>query len=177
MMVRTIVEQKQNLFDNGNAFCEYTAMRARVGCDAERTYNALIEACHKKSYPNNYITHGGGGIEDFSGVPGGINEMMLQSYTGVIQLFLSWPRGKEGKFFNLRAYGAFLISSEIKDDEVQFVEIISEKGKEVTVNNPWSIAEVTKGKKMIKMTSERKITFATQAGEVYVMRAKGNNRG
>ncbi len=66
---------------NANAYCEYVQMRARVGCDADKTYRAMIQGCNI-SYPNRYMTAHGGGIEDFSATPAGIQEMMLQSHEG-----------------------------------------------------------------------------------------------
>jgi len=50
---------------------------------------------------------GGGGIETFAAVPLTINEMLLQSYEGIIRVFPNWNYKKEPHFENLRAYGAF----------------------------------------------------------------------
>lgn len=89
----------------------------------------MKEGCLNLSYLKRYMIAHGGGIEDFSAIPGGINEMMMQSHEDVIRIFPSWPGGKNAKFFHLRAYGAFLVSAEMKNDEVQWIEIISERGE------------------------------------------------
>ena len=38
-------------------------------------------------YPNSWIVQGGGGIETLAAVPLTINEMLLQSYEGIIRVF------------------------------------------------------------------------------------------
>ncbi len=158
-IARNTVEQKEYLFDNSNAICEYTAIRSRVGCDAERTYNELINVCKKYTMPNSWIFHGGEGIECFNVVPGGINEMMLQSFEDIIRVFPAWPKGRNAKFENLRAYGAFLVSSEIKDDEVEYIRILSEKGKKLCLQLPWDEKKIvekdTKPGELIEIRREK----------------------
>lgn len=163
---RNTLEQKDYLFFQGNAFCEYVQMRARVNCDAKKTYETLKKSCVKLSYQNRYMTAHGGGIEDFSAVPAGINEMMLQSHEGVIRVFPSWPKGKDAKFVNLRGYGAFLVSAERKNDEVISVEIMSEKGKELVFQNPWEQARIIRSGETVGSSSERSIKILTKPGDV-----------
>lgn len=167
-MARNTLEQKAYLFTQANAYCEYVQMRARVNCDAEKTFHAMIDGCRKLSYANRYMTAHGGGIEDFSAIPAGVNEMMLQGHEGVIRLFPSWPKGKDAKFANLRAYGAFVVSSEMKDDEIQFAEIISEKGRELTFLNPWGNAELTVNGVKRGSYTERRVVIDTKPGDVLV---------
>ena len=45
--------------------------------------------------------------------PGAVNKMLLQSYQGVLRLFPDWPKDRDARFGQLRAYGAFLVSSEL----------------------------------------------------------------
>jgi hypothetical protein len=42
-----------------------------------------------------------------------VNECLLQSYTGTLRLFPNWPAEKDAAFQDLRAVGAFLVSSTI----------------------------------------------------------------
>lgn len=44
---------------------------------------------------------------------------------------------KNAKFTNLRTYGAFLVSSSCKDGEIEYVTIVSEKGRTCKIENPW----------------------------------------
>ena len=87
--------------------------------------------------PNLWVYAYGGGIETCAGVVSCINEMLLRSYDGVIEVFPNWPVAKDASFSNLRAYGAFLVSSEKAKGSVRFVEIVSEQGKNLTLINPW----------------------------------------
>lgn len=137
---RNTLNQKSYLFDQTNALCEYSAMRAVVDCDSETTYNELVNICKKFARPNNWLFHSGEGIECFNAVPGAINQMFLQSHGDAIRVFPSWPENKDAKFDKLRAYGAFLVSSEIKDNTVLYIKIKSEKGRVLNVRLPWEKA-------------------------------------
>jgi alpha-L-fucosidase 2 len=68
----------------------------------------------------------------------GINEMLIQSHTGIIKLFPAIPEyWKDIEFNNLRTEGAFLISSELKDGKVIRIEINPEKGGIFNLHNPF----------------------------------------
>ncbi len=165
---RNTLEQKDYLFYNANAYCEYVQMRARVGCDPEKTYRAMIKGC-AISYPNRYMTAHGGGVEDFSAIPAGIHEMMLQSHEGVIRIFPCWPREKDAWFTRLRAYGAFLVSAQREGGAIRYVEVVSEKGKTLTVQNPWDCARVTVNGKEMAPCRESRLHLATQPGDTIVL--------
>ena len=51
--------------------------------------------------------------------------------------FPCWPREMDARFGTLRARGAFLVSAELKGGTVANVKIVSEKGRDCTVQNPW----------------------------------------
>ena len=63
--------------------------------------------------------------------------MMLQSFQGTLRIFPDWPMGSDAKFANLRAYGAFIVSSAIRSNVVQYVRVASESGGSFTLSNPW----------------------------------------
>lgn len=164
---RNTVIQK-DLFDNHNAFCEYTAMCARVGCDPQLMYDKLVEQCHLRGMANKYIWHGGGGIEDCGGVTEGIHEMMLQSHQGVLRVFPDWVPGVDASFTNLRAYGAFLVSANVEDDVVRQIYVESEKGEPLTIFLPWEKGSVKVNDGEAVTISGGKRTFATMPGDVLV---------
>jgi alpha-L-fucosidase 2 len=59
----------------------------------------------------------------------GIHEMLLQSYKDYIEVFPAIPASWKNVSFNdLRAQGAFLISSKKESSSIDEVKIISEKG-------------------------------------------------
>ena len=97
----------------------------------------LQDWINNNTYPNLHIHTGGGGIENFNTVPSTIGEMLLQSFQGKLRLFSDWPKGVDARFGDLRAYGAFLVSSDVRKDVVQYVRIVSEHGGPVVLQNPW----------------------------------------
>ena len=67
----------------------------------------------------------------------GLQEMLLQSHTGVIEVFPAVPsEWKDICFNNLRAVGAFLVSSEMKGGEVVSLSVRSEKGGKLRILSP-----------------------------------------
>lgn len=58
----------------------------------------------------------------------GLQEMLIQSHTGVIRVFPAIPaEWKQASFRNLRAEGAYLVSADLVDGKVARIEIRSEK--------------------------------------------------
>ena len=67
----------------------------------------------------------------------GLQEMLLQSQTGVIEVFPAIPEGwKNVSFNNLRAMGAFIVSAEMKDGIVVSISVYSEKGGTLRIRSP-----------------------------------------
>jgi hypothetical protein len=73
-----------------------------------------------------------------------------------------WPKTVDARFGTLRARGAFLVSAELKDGVVTGVKIVSEKGRDCTVQNPWP------GKK-VKLAGRE-----TLAGERFTVKTTPN---
>ena len=121
---------------------------ARVGYDADFLVARAKDLIAKRSSPNLWIRSGGGGIETCSGIPGLINEMMLQSHGGVMRIFPVFPAGQKASFYRLRTFGAFLVSGAIVKGVVQQIVIESEKGRPCVLQNPWS------GKKVVITSSK-----------------------
>ncbi|MDD5705374.1 MAG: glycoside hydrolase N-terminal domain-containing protein, partial [Kiritimatiellae bacterium] len=68
-----------------------------------------------------------------------LNEMLLQSYDGVIRVFPAAPAGDGALcFHSLRAQGGFLVSSERRQNRVPYVVIRSLLGNEVRIRNPFT---------------------------------------
>ena len=73
----------------------------------------------------------------------GLQEMLLQSHTGVIEVFPAVPKAwKNAAFRTLRAQGAFLVSAERRDGTTTRVEIIAEKGGTCRLNSPFTGKEL-----------------------------------
>jgi alpha-L-fucosidase 2 len=72
----------------------------------------------------------------------GLQEMLIQSHTGIIQVFPAIPATwKEASFTNLRAEGAFLVSATLSKGKVTRIEIHAEKDGLLQLADP-----ETKGK-------------------------------
>ncbi len=124
-----------NTFGNGIETCFPGAVR--VGFNSDSILNYLKDRIATQSYLNLFIVQDGGGIETLTAVPLTINEMLLQSYEGIVRIFPNWNHSKNASFYNLRAYGAFLISSSLKNSDIEYVKILSEKGRPCVFENPW----------------------------------------
>ncbi|MDP6496002.1 MAG: hypothetical protein QGI09_11455, partial [Dehalococcoidia bacterium] len=72
------------------------------------------------------------------GAAAAVLEMLLQSWTGIVRVFPAVPdRWQDAYFENLRAEGAFLVSSRLSGGRVAFIDITSEIGGTCRVHNPW----------------------------------------
>ena len=93
------------------------------------------------------------------------------SHRQVLRVFQGWPKKKDARFWNLRAEGAFLVSSALKGGEVQYVRIQSEKGRDCTIVNPWpgkAAIVYRDGKKVDTLKGDR-FTLKSKAGETIML--------
>jgi alpha-L-fucosidase 2 len=100
----------------------------------------------------------------------GIQEMLLQSHTGVINIFPAIPDSwEDARFENLRTVGAFLVSAEMQGGKVLELEIHSEKGGTLNIQNPFGEREFETGKecKLVGNTLE----LQTTPGEIITIKA------
>ncbi len=157
--------------DHGNAFQTLFISAARVGYDPDFLLAKAREKIAKYSYPNLWIRAGGGGIETCSGIPGLINEMMLQSHRGIIRVFPVFPSDQKAAFYRLRTFGAFLVSSAIEAGVVRHVVIESEKGRQCNIVNPWpnSEARLLRDGKAAEEVSGDIFRLTTKPGEKLVL--------
>ena len=156
-----------------NGFNTTFPAAVRVGHDPQDILTRLRKELNTSGLPNLWVFGGGGGIENCCGVPATINEMLLQSHEGILRLFPVWPENHDARFENLRAYGAFLVSSAIENGRVEYIRIISEKGRKCTIENPWTGKQVLitreNGKKE-KVTGIR-FTIKTEIDEKIILTA------
>lgn len=125
------------------------AARAGDGATAARALELFAEAfvlpssfhCNGDQSGKGYskFTYRPFTLEGNFAFPAGVNEMLLQSHTGVIEVFPALPETwKNASFSTLRAAGAHLVSAELADGVVTRVEIVSETGAVPTVRCPWT---------------------------------------
>lgn len=146
-----LLETAKNTFfsddrwDDGNGGCSYFPCSARLGIDPKLIIKKMKQNFEKFQLPNMLLLHGGGCLENSSIASATLNEMVLQSYDGTIQIFPDWDNDIDCSFENLRADGSFLVSSSICNGKIKAVKIKSEKGRKLRLANPYSRAEITIG--------------------------------
>lgn len=90
----------------------------------------------------------------------GLQEMLLQSYAGFIDIMPAIPKHWDNvSFKNLRAEGAFLVTAQKRNGKVDEVKIVAEKGGIATLKLPFANAVVGTRKGIV--LSEMKAGFAT----------------
>jgi hypothetical protein len=141
---------------------------ARLGYNPATILSELQNRIGTSSYPNLHIHSGAGGIENLHIVPATIGEMLVQSVEQVIRPFSNWPGSDNAKFGDLRAYGAFLVSGERRGGQVLYVRVVSEKGRALTLRNPWGTQalELYRNGVSAGTVTGGKIGLATAPGEV-----------
>ena len=125
--------QRWQDFNGSNSFF---AAAVRVGYNPDSILKEL-RIFSEDTYANGFRQGNPHGIENLSTVPNAINEMLCMGHSEVIRLFPVWPRERDASFTNLRCHGAFLVSAAIKDRRIENVLIISERGSDCTLVNPW----------------------------------------
>lgn len=112
-----------------------------------------------------------------TGIAKAINEMLLQSCDRIIRVFPAIPSDwRDCRFIDLRAVGAFLVSSEIKNRKIDYILIESLAGKRCKVINLFDDEEmeVTESNKRIKQVNitDKIISFATKKGKFYLIKRR-----
>lgn len=103
----------------------------------------------------------------------GIQEMMLQSYAGMVEVFPAIPSGWDAvSFRDLRAEGAFLIGAERKDGKLLEVSIRAEKGGKLRVLDPFGGLPYTVSGGEPLASGSGVIEFDTEPGDVIRLAAQ-----
>lgn len=132
-------------WDDGNGGCSYYPCSARLEIDPKLIIKRMKRNFKRFQMPNMLFLHGGGCLENSSIASATLNEMVLQSYDGILRIFPDWDMSIDCSFENLRADGAFLVSTSVKDGEIGTVKIVSEKGRDLKMLNPFETSKVTAG--------------------------------
>lgn len=160
-----------NRWDDANGFSSYYPCAARLGVEPEKILKNLHAIYKKRQYPNLLFSYGGGCLENATATSNTVNEMLMQSYTGVISLFPCWDINANASFKNLRAYGAFLVSASVSDGSVKDVKIISEKGRLLRIKNPYYKTVVYVNGELRAVSRDTIISIETNCSDVIELRA------
>jgi len=102
-----------------------------------------------------------------------VNEMLLQSYDGIIRVFPAMPAEWRDAAFELRAVGAFMVTGELRGGQVQPYLIESLNGTECRTEVPWAlgaIKDISSGK-VVAQEGDRPsvLSFPTTKGSRYLV--------
>lgn len=143
----------------------------RIGLDPDKIYEDLKYFIENFRGNNGYLNEYMVGIEACSTTPSTINEMLLRSHPGVIEVFPVWNLEKDAIFQDLRGEGAFLVSSNVQGGEVQYIKITSEQGRDCTIVNPWNTKTISVIRNGIdsKMDVGERFTLNTSKDEIIII--------
>ncbi len=97
-----------------------------------------------------------------------VNEMLLQSWDGLIRVAPALPKAWSAKF-TLLAMGGFLVTAECEKGKVLYVAIESQRGGVMRLANPFGEPAVVRsgGKTVSNNEKGNVISFETEAGRTY----------
>ena len=111
---------------------------------SEKDFDGLIRVLKRWRHPNGLLWPmptrfwgRQGPMTESLGILAPIQEMLLESWRGIIEIFPAWPKRLDANFANLRAEKAFLVSATLKNEEVENASVKSLAGAECAVRNPW----------------------------------------
>lgn len=154
-------------------------MAIRAGYPAPTIVDAFKKNEIKRRGNRNYsLNDGHHGVEK-SGAIEFINSMLIQCDHGFVKVFPNWI-GKDASFENLRAKGAFTVSSEMRGGKVLKVVVKSEKGGIFRLVDPFDGCFMPdSGIKLgrTRHSDETTIEFEMRPGEVREFRKAGKRIG
>ncbi|MBQ4042404.1 MAG: hypothetical protein IJD06_00290, partial [Clostridia bacterium] len=162
--------RKLAIWDSQNRFCSYYPAAVRLGFPAEEIIAHIHEVIENHSLPNGMFRYGGGGLENSSAIPSTVNEMLLQSYEGIVRLFPVWDRTMDARFKGLRANGAFLVHASLENGRI-YAEIHSEKGQRLTIENPGEGYALYMDDGRVIALTESCVTVNTKPGARIILKA------
>jgi hypothetical protein len=139
-------------------------MAARLEYPSEEIIAHIHEMIEKSGLPNGMFRFHGGGLENSTGIPATVNEMLLQSYEDIIRLFPVWDRNSDASFHGLRANGAFVVDAALKGGKIR-AELLSEQGRSLTIEAPGDGYVLLTGDGKELPLTEKFTTVDTKKGE------------
>lgn len=129
----SLIELRLGRFDDFDGF--------RAVCERWVHPNGIVD-----TFPTKVFGHGPSGLQTESlAINAPIQEMLMQSWDGLIRVFPFWPSDKSASFRNLRARGGFLISAaKTGSGGIEHIRIFSELGGTCKISAPWTKALLKK---------------------------------
>lgn len=160
----------RRLDDNGSV--SYLPCGARIGVNPDFLLDGIKLNLKKFGLSNMLFDRHGGCVEHLSTIPSTINEMLMQSHEGIIRIFPCWNKASDASFENLRADGAFLVASELKNGKIISLSVKSLAGRKCRVqifeNSEYKVRQ-SDGKKVKFKKTDNYIEFKTLPDVTYVL--------
>ncbi|MEZ4899376.1 MAG: hypothetical protein R2806_21195 [Saprospiraceae bacterium] len=168
----------------GYSFSWLANLKARAR-DGEGAAEALRIFATSFCLPNSFHVNGdqsGKGYSNFTYRPftlegnfafaAGLQEMLIQSHTGVVHLFPAIPEEwKEVRFTTLRTEGAFLVSASMDKGKVISVSVTSEMGGVLKLKNPFG-SELFECSNNYQLTGENILNVQMNRGQTVTFNVK-----
>jgi hypothetical protein len=90
----------------------------------------------------------------------------------ILHFFPVWETSKDAEMYQLRAYGAFLVSGSIQGGTIGDRTMYSEKGRRCVFQNPfakYTVRNAADGKPVTTDENGEVCSFDTRAGECYIL--------
>ncbi len=167
-----------NRWIDDNGMNSFFPAAVRVGWDPEDVLAKLHDYVTKRTEVNGFALNNSHAIENCSITPNTINEMLCMGHHNILRMFPVWPKDKNARFGTLRAHGAFLVSSSLKNGEVEYVRLLSEQGKTCTMVNPWpgkAVRLYRNDKQAEVLHAAQRFKFDTTPGERIILVPDGTS--
>ncbi len=168
-------DAKTNLWNHGLHTSSNYPSAVRLGFDPDTIINNLRKFIIEYFDENGFLKDSPVGIENCSSVLTTINEMLLRSRPGIIEVFPVWNLNNNVIFQDLRAEGGFLVSSRVISEGVAYVKLTSEQGKDCHMVNPWAhegakTLSIIRNGKEVKMEVGERFTIKTSPDDVIIIK-------
>ncbi len=178
------LEEKGSDYWVGYSFSWMANLKARA-FDGEGAAEQLRKFATSFCLPNSFHVNGdqsGNGYSKFTYRPftlegnfafaAGLQEMLIQSHTGVVHLFPAIPSDwQDVSFDQLRAEGAFVISAKKEKGQVTEVRIKPEKGGILKLKNPFERNDIESTVNFL-LTEGNVIEVETEPGKEVLLKQK-----
>jgi hypothetical protein len=143
LLIRTIDKLQSNGNNDAMILCHARARLSMPG-----TYEYVVNSFKQRQRPNGTITlnvigekwqryNSYGHYSEQFAASAVVSELLLQSVDEIIRVFPAWPADKNAGFFNLRAKGGFLVSSEYNGGKTVHVTITATADQPLRLLNPF----------------------------------------
>jgi len=170
-----LADAKTNLWNHELHTSSNYPSAVRLGLDPDTIMNNLRKFIINYFDENGFLKDSPVGIENCSSVPTTINEMMLRSRPGIIDVFPVWNMDNNAVFQDLRAEGGFLVSSRVISGGSAYIKLTSEQGRDCHLVNPWldegaETLSIIRNGKEVKMDVGERFTIETAPGDVIIIK-------